>query len=152
MSEYSRTFALAIEKRVSTAPNKEGKVLIIKKFFLMEKNITTILKELNFSRTGRFEPSEIAKCIQSVENKDERRIIADAITGDHAKWLLHQMWLTPPSSGEGASFEDVARYILKHNYGNITPLIWHPLGAQSLARFCYDAADSDVKYFDDLPF
>ncbi|MBR5482300.1 MAG: hypothetical protein IKU85_11505 [Bacteroidaceae bacterium] len=117
----------------------------------MSQNISTVLKELNFSRTGRFEPSEIAKCIQSVENKDERRIIADAIIGDHAKWVLDQMWLTPSSTKEGC-FEDVARYILKFNSGNVTPLIWHPLGLQSLARFCYDAADSDVKYFDDLPF
>lgn len=117
----------------------------------MSQNISTVLKELNFSRTGRFEPAEIAKCIQSVENKDERRIIANAVIGDHAKWLLDQMWLTPSRNPEGASFEDVARDILKFRT-ETSPLIWHPLGAQSLARFCYDAADSNVKYFDDLPF
>lgn len=119
----------------------------------MEKNFTTILKEINFSQTGRFAPAEIAKCIQAVENKDERRIIADAIIGDHAKWVLQRM------NYKGASFQDVAAHILRSNAGKyanytsgITPLIWEPLGSQSLEQFCYDAADSDENYDNDLPF
>lgn len=111
----------------------------------MKKKLTEILKELNFSRTGRFEPAEIAKCIQSVENKDERRIIADAIIGDHAKWVLQRM------NYKGASFQDVAGYILKYNNDNVTPLIWAPLGGLSLQCFCHEAADSDVNY-SDIPF
>lgn len=119
----------------------------------------SILKEINFSRTGRFAPAEIAKCIQSVENKDERRIIADAIIGDHAKWVLDQTRYTPSTNEGGAGLKDVAAHILRSNSGKyanyangVTPLIWQPLGSLSLEQFCYEAADSDVNYDNDLPF
>lgn len=67
----------------------------------MEKKLTEILNEINFSATGKFEPSEIAKCIQAVEDKDERRIIAQAIIGDHALWLVNKMCETPSAGGVG---------------------------------------------------
>jgi hypothetical protein len=125
----------------------------------MEKNFKTILKEINFSQTGRFEPAKIAKCIQAVEDKDERRIIANAIIGDHAKWLVHKTRYTHSTNEGGAGLKDVAAHILRSNAGQyanyaggITPLIWQPLGCQSLEQFCYEAADSDVNYDNDLPF
>ena len=121
--------------------------------------LITVLKELNFSRSGRFEPSEIAKCIQSVEDKDERRIIANAIIGDHAKWLVHKTRYAPSTNEGGAGLKDVAAQILRSNAGQyanyaggVTPLIWEPLGSLSLEQFCYEAADSDVNYDNDLPF
>ena len=120
----------------------------------MEKYLKTILSEINFSQTGKFEPSEIARCIQSVKDKDERRIIANAIIGDHAQWLVNQMSDTP-SGGGYATLKAVARDILRYNngsYGNsTTPLIWWPLGSHSLTSFCFEAADSDVIY-NDFPF
>ena len=120
----------------------------------MKKKLTEILNEINFSATGKFEPSEIAKCIQAVEDKDERRIIAQAIIGDHALWLVNKMCETP-SAGGWATLKSVARDILRYNNGSYggstTPLIWEPLGAHSLAAFCNEAADSDVIY-NDFPF
>ena len=114
------------------------------------------LKNIQFSATGNFEPSEIAKSIQSVENRDERRIIANAIIGEHAKWLMKKMWYPPSTNAGGAGLKDVAAHILRQNSGSYggstTPLIWQPLGALSLERFCYEAADSDVNYDIDLPF
>ena len=127
----------------------------------MAKKLTECLNEIDFSATGKFEPKEIAKCIQSVEDKDERRIIANAIIGDHAKWLVNETRSTPSTNEGGAGFKDVAAYILGSNSGKypcytnsdgITPLIWQPLGSQSLEQFCYEAADSDVFYNNDLPF
>ena len=120
----------------------------------MKKKLTEILNEINFSATGNFEPSEIAKCIQAVEDKGERRIIAQAIIGDHAHWLVNKMCETP-SAGGWATLKSVARDILRYNNGSYggstTPLIWEPLGAHSLAAFCNEAADSDVIY-NDFPF
>ena len=125
----------------------------------MKKNLTEILNEINFSSTGKFAPAEIAKCIQSVDDKEERRIIANAIIGDHAKWLVHTTRHTHSTNEGGAGLKDVAAHILRSNagkyanYGNgITPLIWQPLGSLSLEQFCLEAADSDVNYDNDLPF
>lgn len=125
----------------------------------MKKNVNEILSEIDFSATGNFEPAAMAKCIQSVRTKDERRIIATAIIGDHAKWLVDTTRTTPSTNEGGAGLKDVAAHILRSNCGifahyanDITPLIWQPLGSQSLEQFCYEAADSDEIYANDLPF